>query len=304
MRKQHWGDPLCISGRIMVPIPIPVVLQMLQFAHLITGHLFALSVFFLINSLVSVRRKPWRWPINKIFESQRTPIRVASEISRMLRFLVKHMNKEIEIDIKDEFFHSNRRGVVKILDKERDCNEVGHVSFIHSRQDGDPPLLDLDSIPLTHQFELGKLRTESLFITFDYQRLKQCRYCTHTYSKQSLPTIHALTHFQCKFVCNQGECTQKYSERAKLASHLKFHHKMPASEAEKTAVTATLFKTSTESKKDIRTRLIHANAIKTPIYLQKIKKQKGKKPQPKLSYRNLNALIAIAVVFTCVFLFI
>ena len=150
----------------------------------------------------------------------------------MVRFPVEHMNKEIEIDIKDEFFHSNRRGVVKILDKEKDCTEVGHGSFIHSRQDGEPPLLDLDSIPLIHQFELGQLRIESLFITFDNQKLIQCRYCTYTSSKPSLLTIHALTHSQCKFLCNQGECTQKYSKRAKLASHLKFHHKMQASVAE------------------------------------------------------------------------
>ena len=44
----------------MVPIPVALVLQMLPFAHLITGHLFALSVFFLISSLVSVRIKTWR----------------------------------------------------------------------------------------------------------------------------------------------------------------------------------------------------------------------------------------------------
>ena len=53
----------------MVPISVPVVLQMLQFAHLITGHLFALSVFSLINSLVSVRIKPWRWEFEVTFSS-------------------------------------------------------------------------------------------------------------------------------------------------------------------------------------------------------------------------------------------
>ena len=69
MRKPHWGDRLCISGRIMVPIPIPVVLQMLQLAHLITGHLFALSVFFLIISLASVRIQPWKWEFEVTFSS-------------------------------------------------------------------------------------------------------------------------------------------------------------------------------------------------------------------------------------------
>ena len=69
MRKQHWGDRLSTPGRIMVPIPIPAVLQNAQFADLITGRLFALSVFFLINSLVSVRIQPWRWEFEAAFSS-------------------------------------------------------------------------------------------------------------------------------------------------------------------------------------------------------------------------------------------
>ena len=47
----------------------PCVLQMLQSAHSITGQLFALSVFFLISSLESVRIEPWRWEFVVNFSS-------------------------------------------------------------------------------------------------------------------------------------------------------------------------------------------------------------------------------------------
>ena len=71
----------------------------------------------------------------KIFQSHRIPIEDPSELSNMVQFLMKHINKQTKIDIVDEFFHSNRRGVVKIEDK--NCTQVGLGSFVHTTQDGE-----------------------------------------------------------------------------------------------------------------------------------------------------------------------